>query len=285
MSMIRSPIGRLSGPVLLGLVLLAIGACSRLPWQPEAADQPGRPVDREAPTATPPTEPPPPLPVLADHPELRRSAALVARCAKRLGVEPPVRKLADSSNFGERLPKDAWGRELPHRPQLIVLHETVTSLEGTLAHFQRHHPRDDDQSSYHRLVDRDGTVFEVVPDGKRAYGAGQAAFGDFALVSRPGRSPSVNNVALHISLVSPSNGRGDGDGHSGYTEAQYRALASQVLLWQATYGLPLARLTTHEAVDRSRTRSDPRSFHWSLFLEAHAAEAERCGWKDLTRLL
>lgn len=283
MSLIRFPNGRFGGPALLLLVLLA--ACSRLPWQPQASDQPGRQQDREAPTAATPTEPPPPLPSLADHPELRRSAALVARCAKRIGVEAPVRKLADRSNFGERLPKDAWGRELPHRPQLIVLHETVTSLEGTLAHFQRHHPLDDDQSSYHRLVDRDGTVFEVVPDGKRAFGAGQAAFGDFALVSRPGRAPSVNNVALHISLVSPVDGRGDGDGHSGYTADQYRALASQVLLWQATYGLPLARLTTHEAVDRSRTRSDPRSFHWALFLDAHAAVARTCGWSDLARLL
>jgi N-acetyl-anhydromuramyl-L-alanine amidase AmpD len=192
-------------------------------------------------------------------------------------------KPADSSNFGDRLVRDAWGRELPHLPQLIVLHETVTSLESSLAHFRRHHPDDNDQSSYHRLVDRDGTVIQLVPDGKRAYGAGQSAFGDFAMQSRPGRSPSINNVALHLSLVSPADGDGDGEAHSGYTDAQYRALAAQVLLWQATYGIPLSRLTTHAAVDRSRTRTDPRSFNWNHFIDAHTKAATACGWTELTR--
>lgn len=277
----RNRSGRARWTPLLALPLIA--ACGRLPWQPEPKQT--RTIDPEAPAADTPSEPAPPLPSLADHPTLRRNSVQLAGCARRLGLDKPLRELANASNFGNRLRKDAWGRELPHRPQLIVLHETVTSLDGTLAHFQRFHANDDDQSSYHRLVGTDGTVIEVVPDGKRAYGAGQAAFGDFTLYSRPGRSPSVNNVALHISLVSPLDGRGDGDAHSGYTSAQYRALAGQVLLWQAAYGLPLARLTTHEAIDRSRTRSDPRSFSWAHFLEEHDAAARLCGWKNLTALL
>ncbi|MEY3736283.1 MAG: hypothetical protein RLZZ624_1342 [Cyanobacteriota bacterium] len=281
MPLLRSRFGLARWSPLMALLLIA--ACARLPWQP--APKAARSLDPDAPAANAPSEPAPPLPTLADHPGLRRPAPQLAACARRLGLERPLQELADRSNFGNRLLKDAWGRELPHRPQLIVLHETVTSLDGTLAHFQRYHANDDDQSSYHRLVGTDGTVFEVVPDGKRAYGAGQAAFGDFALVSRPGRSPSVNNVALHISLVSPPDGRGDGDAHSGYTSAQYKALAGQVLLWQGAYGLPLARLTTHEAIDRSRTRSDPRSFSWAHFLEEHGAAAKLCGWKNLTPLL
>lgn len=269
---------------LLALIsLLLVGACARLPWQPESPAV--RSADPDAAPVNAPTEPAPPLPTLADHPQLRRNARLVARCARLIGAGNPVRQRADPTNFGNRLLKDAWGRDLPHQPQLIVLHETVASLEGTLAHFQRHNPNDDDQSSYHRVVDTDGSIFEVVPDAKRAYGAGQAAFGDFTLVSRPGRSPSVNNVALHVSLVSPPDGRGDGDVHSGYTAAQYRALARQVLLWQASYGIPLARLTTHEAIDRSRSRSDPRSFSWAHFIEAHDEAAGICGWKNLTKPL
>lgn len=282
LSVFRFRFGPASWPGVL-LLLLLLQACGRLPWQHEPNQV--RSLDPEARSEAPPTEPPPPLLSLADHPELRRSARLVARCARLIGADHPLRRPADSSNFGERLRRDAWGRDLPHQPQLIVLHETVSSLEGTLAHFQRHHPRDDDQSSYHRLVDVDGTLIEIVPDGKRAYGAGQAAFGDFTLLSRPGRSPSLNNVALHLSLVSPPDGRGEGDGHSGYTPAQYEAVASQVLLWQAAYGIPLARLTTHAAVDRSRTRSDPRSFSWAHFLEAHTAAARTCGWPELTRPL
>lgn len=270
---------------LLTLLLLLPG-CGRWPWQSPPAEQaPGPSGSASAPPEAMPSEPAPPLLSLADHPELRRNDRQVARCAGLIGADHPLKRLADPSNYGDRLLKDAWGRELPHRPQLIVLHETVSSLEGTLAHFQRHHPDDNDQSSYHRLVAADGTLFEIVPDAKRAYGAGQSAFGDFSLLSRPGRTPSLNNVALHLSLVSPVDGRGDGDAHSGYTAAQYKAAAAQVLLWQAAYGIPLARLTTHASVDRSRTRSDPRSFHWAAFLDAHTAAARTCGWLDLTRPL
>ncbi|MFM8524409.1 MAG: N-acetylmuramoyl-L-alanine amidase [Cyanobacteriota bacterium] len=282
LSVFRLHFGRVAWSAGL-LSLLLIAACQRLPWQP--GTQQARSSDPDGGSDVAPTDSPPPLPSLADHPELRRSARLVARCARLIGGDQLLRMPADASNYGERLLRDAWGGELPHQPQLIVLHETVSSLEGTLAHFQRHHPRDDDQSSYHRLVDVDGTLIEIVPDHKRAFGAGQAAFGDFTLVSRPGRSPSLNNVALHLSLVSPPDGRGDGDAHSGYTAAQYQAVAAQVLLWQAAYGIPLARLATHAAVDRSRTRSDPRSFSWAHFLEAHTAAAGTCGWKDLTRPL
>lgn len=275
-------------PWLLLLLGLLLPGCGQLPWQPQpggrGSDGSGGPA-APGPAASPPAEQAPPLLSLADHPDLRRSAARIARCARQIGAATPLIKPADASNFGDRLVKDAWGRELPHRPQLIVLHETVSSLESTLAHFQRHHPDDNDQASYHRLVDRDGTVIQLVPDGNRAYGAGQSAFGDFALQSRPGRSPSINNVALHLSLVSPADGDGDGEAHSGYSDAQYRALAAQVLLWQATYGLPLSRLTTHAAVDRSRTRTDPRSFNWTRFIDAHTRAATTCGWQELTREL
>jgi hypothetical protein len=84
-------------------------------------------------------------------------------------------------------------------------------------------------------------------------------------------------VALHLSLESPPDGRGDGDAHSGYTKEQYRAAAGQVLLWQAAFGIPISRLTTHEAVDRSHSRRDPRSFSWNSFDAAWRDAAQRCG--------
>ena len=88
---------------------------------------------------------------------------------------------------------------------------------------------------------------------------------------------SLNNVALHLSLETPPDGRGDGDAHSGYTAEQYRVAAGQVLLWQAAYGIPMSRLTTHQAVDRSHSRRDPRSFRWDRFDPAWRQAAERCG--------
>jgi N-acetyl-anhydromuramyl-L-alanine amidase AmpD len=185
---------------------------------------------------------------------------------------------ADPSNFGERQQNDAFGREVPHQPQLIVLHETVVSEADTLKLFRTPHPRDEDQVSYHMLLSPSGKRLRLVPDEKRAYGAGMSAWGDMSVRIRPTSPGSINNVSLHLSFVTPPDGRGDSPAHSGYTPAQYKAAAAQVLLWQARWGIPLNRLTTHAAVDRSRSRTDPRAFRWHRFEQAWQAAATACGF-------
>lgn len=196
------------------------------------------------------------------------------------GLKPLPAELprpADATNFGERQRRDAFGREVPHQPQLIVLHETVISAADTARRFATPHPRDDDQASYHLLLDRAGQRLRIVPDAGRAFGAGMAAFGDFTVRIQPQSVGSLNNVALHLSLESPPDGRGDGDAHSGYTPEQYRVAAGQVLLWQAAFGIPMTRITTHQVVDHSHSRRDPRSFRWQAFDAAWREAAQRCG--------
>jgi len=212
-------------------------------------------------------------------PLLPPDAAAADRCAALLGWrerQAPV----DASNFGGRRPRDASGGAVPDRPALIVLHETVVPLEATLRLFATPHPRDQDQASYHVLIGRDGAVLRLVPDSGRAFGAGWSAWGDATIRHRPGTPQaggSINNVALHVSLETPPDGRGDGDAHSGYTAEQMKALAGQVLLWQLRWGIPQRRITTHAAVDRSQSRRDPRSFRWGRFEQAWTAAAARCG--------
>ncbi len=208
----------------------------------------------------------------------RRSEAEVAACAARLALAPELPRPAHATNFGERLRRDVWGRPLPHEPRLIVLHETVISAPATVRLFATAHPRDEDQASYHLLIDRAGQRLRIVSDTARAYGAGLSAFGDFTVRPRSTSLGSVNNVALHLSLETPEDGRGDSDGHAGYSDAQVRAAAGQVLLWQGRWAIPLNRLTTHAAVDRSRSRYDPRSFRWERFEPAWREAAGRCGW-------
>ncbi|MEB3330976.1 MAG: peptidoglycan recognition family protein [Synechococcaceae cyanobacterium] len=206
----------------------------------------------------------------------RLGEVALARCAARLGLAAELPRPADPTNFGERRRVDADGRAVPHEPRLIVLHETVMDAPATIALFQTPHPRDEDQVSYHLLVDRAGQRLRIVPDRGRAYGAGASAFGDMT-VRYSARSPgSINEVALHLSLESPPDGRGDAPAHSGYSPAQYRAVAGQVLLWQLRWGIPLSRLTTHAAVDRSHSRYDPRSFRWNRFDAAYLEAARRC---------
>ena len=199
-------------------------------------------------------------------------------CSKKLAM--PLEQLAPAhpSNYGNRDALDAWGRSLKPSPQLIVLHETVISAPQTVALFQTNHPEDDQQLSYHLLIDRDGSRLRVVPDQKRAFGAGMSAFGDVTLRPKPTSVGSINNIALHVSLVSPEDGRDDRDAHSGYTDPQYKALAGQVLLWQAAFGIPMTRVTTHAAVDRSHSRYDPRSFRWNRFDSHYRAAVAACGF-------
>ncbi|NEZ57386.1 N-acetylmuramoyl-L-alanine amidase [Adonisia turfae] len=175
-------------------------------------------------------------------------------------------ELADPSNYGERYDVDAYGQPLNHE-FLAVLHETVWSANSAINTFQTYHPRDEDQVSYHSIIDRDGTVIYVVPPEKRAFGAGNSVFegpnGPETAVTNPAFASSVNNFAYHISLVTPSDGQDNASTHSGYTDAQYKSLAW--LMAQTT--IPEARITTHAAVDRSGSRQDPRSFNWAHFLE------------------
>lgn len=206
----------------------------------------------------------------------------LAACRTALGLANEKEALAHVSNFGERDPKDALGRVIPNTPALIVLHETVISSPATVNLFQTNHPNDNDQASYHMLVDKAGNLIRIVPDEKRAYGSGYSMFGDFTVHSKSPDIFSVNNVALHISLETPPDGRTDAASHSGYSNQQYDSLAKQVLLWQAKYGIPIFRLTTHASVDRSHSRYDPRSFRWDSFDLYHRQHANTCGLDHLT---
>lgn len=209
------------------------------------------------------------------------SKSQVAECQLALALPAEQEVPADPTNFGTRYTQDAWGRRIAAAPLIIVLHETVLGAKETISLFQTPHPRDEDQVSYHMLIDRDGSRLRIVGDEQRAFGAGMSAFGDVTQRIRPGSAGSINNVALHVSLVSPSDGREDTDAHSGYTDKQYASLAGQILLWQATYGIPLTRVTTHSAVDRSRSRYDPRSFRWDRFDAHYRTSAKLCGMSNL----
>ncbi len=203
-------------------------------------------------------------------------------CRKSLGLEEEKVAPAHPDNFGERDARDVLGREIPNKPSLIVLHETVISAPATIDLFQTPHPDDNDQASYHMLVNQKGVLIRIVPDENRAYGSGYSRFGDFTVHSKSPTNFSVNNVALHISLETPSDGRGDDSSHSGYADEQYNSLAKQVLLWQAKYGIPIFRLTTHASVDRSHSRYDPRTFRWDSFDLYHRQHAATCGLPNLT---
>jgi N-acetylmuramoyl-L-alanine amidase len=174
-------------------------------------------------------------------------------------------RLAHPSNYGNRYRVDALGKPVTQE-YIVVLHETVYSADSAINYFQTPHPKDQDQASYHTLIRRNGTVVYVVPPEKRAFGAGNSVFtgtkGTETVQTDRKLPPSVNNFAYHISLETPSDGANKNGVHSGYTDLQYQSLAWLI----SKTSIPESRITTHRAVDRSGSRTDPRSFNRNRFL-------------------
>ena len=225
--------------------------------QPPASPEPGR---RAAPG--PPVHPP-------------WQSPLVASCApgdpaQRLRLQQLAERVQSSSvrvqihptNFGERFNRDAYGNPVDPTPQLVVLHETVYGIASAINTFVTPHPRDEDQVSYHTLIGGDGSVVQLLDPSKRAFGAGNSAFNGRWVVTNAKVGGSINNFALHISLETPLDGEDAGPAHSGYTPAQYDALAALLSGWMQRFPIPPANITTHQAVDLGGERADPRSFRW-----------------------
>jgi N-acetyl-anhydromuramyl-L-alanine amidase AmpD len=169
----------------------------------------------------------------------------------------------DSSNYGQRFRRDVYGNPIDPTPRLVVLHETVYGLESAINTFRTHHPDDNDQVSYHTLIGGKGQVIDTLDPSRRAFGAGFSAFNGAWVFTSSKVGGSINNFALHISLETPIDGENDGPGHSGYSPAQYDALAVVLADWMRRYPIRPEAITTHRHVDLGQERSDPRSFNWS----------------------
>ena len=113
------------------------------------------------------------------------------------------------------------------------------------------------------------------PD-RRAFGAGYSAFRGHWAVTNRAMAGSVNNFALHLSLETPIDGENAATGHSGYTSAQYDAMAVVLAAWMQRYGIPYSNITTHRHVDLGLERADPRSFNWRALQVRLAALGVLC---------
>ncbi|MCP9899023.1 N-acetylmuramoyl-L-alanine amidase [Cyanobium sp. Cruz CV13-4-11] len=181
--------------------------------------------------------------------------------AERLRYEI-IRLRIDPSNYGERFRQDVFGQPLDPTPQVVVLHETVYGINSAINTFMTPHPRDEDQVSYHTLIGLDGRVVEVLDPSKRAFGSGNSAFNGRWVVTNPEVGGSINNFSLHLSLETPIDGEDQDPAHSGYTPAQYDALAIVLGRWMRRFSIPANNITTHQHVDLGGERMDPRSFDW-----------------------
>ena len=257
----------LGGMVWLARSLLAPNASvsgpSLLDLFEESRQQGGRPQpSRQRPPAPPPhpswvsplrASCPSPEPALQQR--LEGLLASLDRRRRRVRIDP--------SNYGHRFREDAYGNRLDPTPRLVVLHETVYGLGSAINTFQTPHPNDDAQVSYHTLIGEDGAVIDAVDPADRAFGAGYSAFEGRWVHTSPKVKGSINNFALHLSLETPLDGENEAPSHSGYSEAQYDALAVVLADWINRFPIPPEAITTHRHVDMGLERADPRSFNWS----------------------
>ena len=228
-------------------------------------------------------EPPVPPKALAWASPLARQCSGIdpnvrERLLKRKRSLAQVRKNipADPSNFGNRFRRNPWGQPLNPDPRVVVLHETVYSLGSAINTFLTPHPRDEDQVSYHTLIGLDGSIVDLVDPLQRAFGAGYSSFlGEWAVTNAKFQG-SVNNFALHLSLETPKDGHDNDKRHSGYTQAQYDAMALVLNDWLDRFGFEPAAITTHQHVDLGGERADPRSFSWSDLQIRLAALGKLC---------
>ncbi len=130
----------------------------------------------------------------------------------------------------------------------IVLHHTASNNgKGDLAHMRN----PGSEVSAHYMVDRDGKIYQLVDDQKRAWHAGAGGL--------PGQAASdVNGRSIGIEIVN------DGSGKTAFTEAQYRALEQLVPHLAQKYNVPDKNLLGHRDVARPRGRkNDPAAnFDW-----------------------
>ncbi len=169
------------------------------------------------------------------------------------------------SNYETRASQDIYGKPINNQ-MILVLHETVGSATSAINTFKNNNIRETNQVSYHVLIPRNGAIVYLVPPEKRAFGAGNSIFkgpsGVETVKLHPKFPSSVNNFAYHVSLETPADGRGNQRSHSGYTAGQYESLAWLI----AQTNISEDRITTHQSVDRSGLRKDPRSFNRTKFL-------------------
>lgn len=128
----------------------------------------------------------------------------------------------------------------------VVLHATVLDTAKKAIHAFSDPDR---RISAHFVVDRNGSVTQMVPVECRAWHAG---------ASQLDGVPNVNDYSVGIEIVNRD------DGHTPYTDEQYCAVAGIIRLLRSRCSLPDGRIVSHAAVALPQGRkSDPVGFDFT----------------------
>jgi N-acetylmuramoyl-L-alanine amidase len=130
----------------------------------------------------------------------------------------------------------------------IVLHHTATNNgAGDLAHMRT----PGSKVSAHYMVDRDGKIYQLVNDQKRAWHAGKGEL--------HGVPTDINSRSIGIEIVN------DGSGKTPFTEAQMKALTQLTGYLKQEHKVPMENIVGHKdvAVPKGRKSDPAANFDWS----------------------
>jgi N-acetylmuramoyl-L-alanine amidase len=133
------------------------------------------------------------------------------------------------------------------RPNFVVIHHTSNNaIEPALATLTN--PAR--EVSAHYVVERDGTVYQLVDERLRAWHAGR---------SRWGFDTDLNSASIGIEL--------DNDGHEPYPEPQIVSLLALLADIQGRYRIPTANFLGHGDIAPSRKVDPSALFPWKRLAE------------------
>lgn len=141
------------------------------------------------------------------------------------------------------LPETCWSRR-PIQHLGALVHFISASRDHPDDPFSIQHIRDilsSAPASAHDFIDRDGVVWELVPQEYRAWHAGASAFRGLA---------GLNDYFLGIELAGTVN--------SDFTPRQYDALAWRLRYYMSVYRFPTSHIKGHEDVSDHTVRPDPK---------------------------
>lgn len=169
--------------------------------------------------------------------------------AARAVPKPPIshRFEANAGTYGSR-----GGTDI----DAIILHHTAgSSASGAASALNSR------GLSVHYIVDKDGTIYQMVGDEKRAFHAGQGS----------GKWTNANSRSIGIEIVNLGNGSDK------YTEAQYRALEKLVPYLAQKYRVPTGNIVGHSQIgnpDRPAGSPEPsRNFDWQRIRQSVRSDA------------
>ena len=139
---------------------------------------------------------------------------------------------------------------------MIVFHATATnSVEETLSIFIDNNEEGARVSS-HYVIDRDGTIYQVIPEEKRAWHAGISCWGDI--------KEDINSHSIGIEFQCPAAGE------KTFTEFSKEQIDSGLKLCadiMKRYNIKPENVVAHSDIAPDRKFDPGQTFPWEIFCE------------------